>query len=79
DGLKNAETALDLAERLGADRQAIINEMENPQIFESIQEVYGIANGLGITGTPSYIAGNEVVFGAVGYTELKQAVENQTN
>ncbi|MEM7214230.1 MAG: DsbA family protein [Pseudomonadota bacterium] len=79
DGLKDRERALDLAQSMGADREAIVAEMENPDIFEAIQEVYGIANGLGITGTPSYIAGSEVVFGAVGYAQLKQAIDNQTN
>jgi protein-disulfide isomerase len=29
-----------------------------------------LANHLGLTGTPSYVVGNDVVMGAVGYDEL---------
>ncbi|MEM9329722.1 MAG: DsbA family protein [Pseudomonadota bacterium] len=79
EGLKDGARAIQLAESMGADTQKLITEMENPEILDAIQEIYGIANGLGITGTPSYIAGSEVVFGAVGYSQLKQAVESQTN
>ena len=35
-----------------------------------------IADALGVTGTPTYIVGNDVVVGAVGYAELKGRVEN---
>ncbi|MGI9350314.1 MAG: DsbA family protein [Rhizobiaceae bacterium] len=75
DGLKNGDRALKLAVSMGADRDRIVEEMENPEIFQAIQEVYEIANGLGITGTPSYVIGDEVVFGAVGYSHLKQVLE----
>ena len=75
EGLKDGERALELAVSMGADRDRIVEEMENPEIFQAIQEVYEVANGLGISGTPSYVVGDEVIFGAVGYSHLKQAIE----
>ncbi len=42
----------------------------------AIAEVYELADGLGITGTPSYIVGNEVVFGAVGYDRMMPKIAN---
>ncbi len=79
EGLKDGERAMQLAESMGASRSQIIAEMDNPEIIEALRSIYDLANGLGITGTPSYVAGGEVVFGAVGYTQLKETVNNQTN
>ena len=79
EGLKDGETALQLAESMGADRDQLSAEMENPEILQAIRDVYDIANGLGITGTPSYVTGNQVVFGAVGYSQLKETIDNPGN
>ena len=74
EGVKNGERALELAESMGIDREKILAEMENPEIFEEIRHVYELADGLGITGTPSYIAGDQVIFGAVGHEQLQAAI-----
>ena len=79
EGLKDREAALQLAESMGANRDQVVAEMENPEILQAIRDVYEVANGLGITGTPSYVTGNEVVFGAVGYAQLKETLENTGN
>lgn len=76
EGLKDGERAIQLAEQMGATREELVEKMEDPEIFQAIQEIYELANGLGVTGTPSYIVGNDVVFGAVGYTRLKEAMAN---
>jgi protein-disulfide isomerase len=41
-----------------------------------IQEVMQIADGLNLTGTPSWVVGRDVVVGAVGYDELKGKIGN---
>ncbi|MGI9399990.1 MAG: DsbA family protein [Rhizobiaceae bacterium] len=73
-GRKDGEMAIELAVKLGADRDAITSEIDKPYILDAIKEVYAIADSLGITGTPSYVVGDEVVFGAVGHTALNQKV-----
>lgn len=35
-----------------------------------------MADGLNLTGTPSWVVGKEVVIGAVGYDELKGKIGN---
>ena len=40
--------------------------MKDPAIIEAFAKTYDLANKLSITGTPSYVVGNEVVFGALG-------------
>lgn len=75
-GVKNGAIALDIATRLGADKAALEKAMQDPSIMEAFEEVYSLADGLGISGTPSYIVGDEVVFGAVGYDTLMPKIKN---
>jgi protein-disulfide isomerase len=74
DGRKDGESALELAVSMGADRQAITGDLDAPYVMEAIREAYELADSLGITGTPSYVVGDEVVFGAVGFSSLNQKV-----
>lgn len=75
-GGKNGQRAMDIAIDLGADEAIMATEMNNPQLTKAVQEVYEIADGLGITGTPSYIIGDTVVFGAVGFDRLMPQINN---
>ncbi|MEL7428832.1 MAG: DsbA family protein [Pseudomonadota bacterium] len=77
DGIKDGEMALQLAVALGANEDEMRGEMEKPYIIDALTEVYRVAEDLGVTGTPSYIVGENVVFGAVGYEQLKQEIEKQ--
>lgn len=75
-GRKNGSKALDLAVSMGADGDKLKAAANDPAIMGAIGEVYEIADGLGITGTPSYVIGDEVVFGAVGFDRLMPKVAN---
>lgn len=77
-GQKDGERAMQLAIKMGAKQDEVLAEMENPAIIETIQETYELANSLGITGTPSYVVGNEVVFGAVGHDQLENKINSLT-
>ncbi len=77
-GRKDGARAVELALAMGADEATLRAEMEKPYIAEALDEVQAIAAGLGIGGTPSYIIGDEVVFGAVGFDELSQRVDQLT-
>lgn len=68
------ESALRIALTLGADEAALRKEMENPQIATDFQATYDLASKLAITGTPSYVVGKEVVFGALGREVLEEKV-----
>jgi protein-disulfide isomerase len=59
----------------GADEAALREEMQNPEIIAAFQETYALADQLSITGTPSYVLGSEVVFGAMGQEVLTQKIE----
>ena len=41
-----------------------------------VRQAYQLANSIGITGTPTYILGDEAVFGAVGSEVIEEKVAN---
>ncbi|MEP2944312.1 MAG: DsbA family protein [Hyphomicrobiales bacterium] len=75
-GQADERVALLLAEGLGYDMSVLRTMMEKPVIEEAITEVYGLANVIGLTGTPTFIIGSEVLPGAVGHSILKQKIDS---
>ena len=73
-GRATEESAIRIAIALGADEAALREEMKNPAITAAFEKTYELANRLAITGTPSYVVGNEVVFGALGRDVLAQKI-----
>ena len=71
--------AIEIATSLGVDETALRKAMEDEAVTDSFREAYQIADGLGITGTPSYIIGDEAVFGAVGIPTLTDKLANLRN
>lgn len=68
-------TAIAVATRHGVDEAALRREMENPQIAQAFAQTYELASRLAITGTPSYVVGDEVVFGALGHAVLEEKLK----
>ncbi|MCA0421992.1 MAG: DsbA family protein [Proteobacteria bacterium] len=68
--------AIEVATSLGVDAAKIEKELARPDIAEAFAETRRLADSLGITGTPSYILGDDLVVGAVGYQQLKDRVDN---
>jgi protein-disulfide isomerase len=75
-GKADAKSAMQIALSLGADEAALRKEMTNPAITQAFAATYDLANKLSITGTPSYVLGDEVVFGALGQEVLEEKVAN---
>ncbi len=73
-GRASEESAIKIALSLGADETKLREEMKNPAITEAFGKAYDLANKLSITGTPSYVIGNEVVFGALGADVLSEKI-----
>lgn len=73
-GRATEDAAIRIAVALGADEAALREEMKNPAIAAAFEKTYELANRLAITGTPSYVVGNEVVFGALGRDVLAQKI-----
>jgi protein-disulfide isomerase len=68
--------ALAVAQSLGADMGKIGQDMNAPSVKEGLDESDRLGHDLALNGTPSYVVGDEVVVGAVGYDALKAKLEN---
>lgn len=60
--------------KLGADETQLREKMKDPAITKAFQETYQLAQKLNITGTPSYIIGNDLVPGAIGAEGLIERI-----
>ncbi|MEO1066079.1 MAG: DsbA family protein [Pseudomonadota bacterium] len=74
-GQVNERVALKLSESLGFDMADISETLAKPVVNDAINEVYSLANDLGLTGTPTFIIGTEILPGAVGYDVLREKVD----
>ena len=73
-GRVNGERALALAKEMGLDMARLQKDMEAPEIRAALQENVGLGDKLGLSGTPAFIVGDEIIAGAVGVEPLKQVV-----
>ncbi|MEO4040333.1 DsbA family protein [Hoeflea sp. CAU 1731] len=78
-GRANEEAAMEIALSLGVDEAALKAAMDDPSIEKGYRETFQLADMLGISGTPSYVVGDETVFGAVGVQQLASKIENVRN
>ena len=62
------------AEELGLDMDLLFLDMNHPSTNERITANMTLARDLGIDGTPSFVVGNKVIAGAVGYDALAMAI-----
>lgn len=76
EGRADENSAIEVASSLGVNEKQIRAEMEKSPDTSSVQNAYDLAQKLGITGTPSYVIGNELVQGAVGFDDLEAKVKN---
>lgn len=74
-GRVGGEQALALAKSMGLDMPRLQRDLENAEIRATIAANTRLAERLGMTGTPAYVVGNEVISGAVGIEPLRQAIE----
>lgn len=70
------QVALDAATELGLNPITLELDMGTEAVSETIQTSYEIAKALNITGTPTYIIGNEIIPGAIGLDELRTRIAN---
>lgn len=75
EGAANEASALELADRMGLPIDEIKSLQRAPVVRDVVEGSYEIAQALGLSGTPSYVVGDSVEFGAVGYDRLQAAVD----
>jgi protein-disulfide isomerase len=70
------ETALKAAADLGLNPIQLELKMNEPAVTDVINKTFTIADRLKVSGTPTYIIGNEVIPGAIGLDQLKLRIAN---
>jgi protein-disulfide isomerase len=68
--------ALAVAKELGLDMDKLAKDMESPEIKTGLDETMQLADALQINGTPTFVVGQDVVVGAVGYDQLKNKIDS---
>jgi protein-disulfide isomerase len=75
-GQVTKETALTAAQELGLNPIEVGLEMEAADVNSVIAKSFQIADGLNVSGTPTYIIGDEVIPGAIGLDSLRERISN---
>ena len=73
-GHADEKRALAVAKELGLNMDRIQKDMKSPDVKKTLEQDYGLAQALGLNGTPSYVIGQKVIVGAVGLDALKQDI-----
>jgi len=75
-GQVGADVALKAAEEIGGNRVALMIDMNGTAANDAIKSSYALAEALNISGTPTYILGDELIPGAIGIDVLRQKIAN---
>jgi predicted DsbA family dithiol-disulfide isomerase len=65
---------LELASSVGADMTRLAADMQDPAIQGQLQANDSLAATLGITGTPGFLFGKQLVPGAISLDDMKKLV-----
>jgi len=66
--------ALAAAKEAGFDMGRLEKDMASDEVKTTIDENLKLADTLGVSGTPSYVVGSELLVGAVGLDELREKI-----
>jgi len=69
------ERALATAKEVGLDMARIEADLKSPEINATLEESAELSERLAISGTPTYVLGDEVVPGAIGFAALKTKID----
>jgi protein-disulfide isomerase len=75
-GQIDKEAALVAATSLGLDRAQVEEQMASEDVSKVLNTSFMIADRLGITGTPTFILGDEVIVGQASLEELRGLIAN---
>ena len=73
-GRVNGERAMAVAKEMGVDIGRLQKDMDGPEVKATIQDNVMLGDRLGLTGTPAFVVGDEVISGAVGLEPMRKTV-----
>jgi protein-disulfide isomerase len=73
-GRVNGERASAVAKEMGLDMARLQKDLESEEPRAAIQENLMLGDKLGLTGTPAFVIGEEIIAGAVGLEPIRKVV-----
>jgi protein-disulfide isomerase len=73
-GRVNGERAQAVAREMGLDMARLQKDLESEEVRATIQENMMLGDKLGLTGTPAFVIGEEIIAGAVGLEPIRKVV-----
>ncbi|ACL60869.1 DsbA family protein [Methylobacterium nodulans] len=73
-GRVNGERAIAVAREMGLDIARLQKDMQSPDVQTALQENVGLGDKLGLSGTPAFIIGEEIIPGAVGAEPIRKTI-----
>jgi protein-disulfide isomerase len=73
-GQVDGAKAMEIVRELGLDPDRLSAAANGEAVTRNLQEVQQLASALGISGTPSYVIGTELIPGAAGFDTLQEKV-----
>ncbi len=74
-GRLNERIVMRLADRVGIDVDQLREDMQAPEVEETLRANFQIAQQLGIRGTPSFIIDDEIIPGAIDLTTMRRLIQ----
>jgi protein-disulfide isomerase len=73
-GHADGASALAVAKEIGLNMTQLQKDMKSPEVEKTLKQDFGLAEALGLNGTPSYVIGDNVVVGAIGLQGLQERI-----
>lgn len=73
-GALSQERLIRSVRQAGLEEARVASDLGSKELQAEVEKNLSLGRALGLTGTPSYVVGNRILYGAVGYDELKQAI-----
>jgi len=68
---------LKIATDSGIDEAQLLLDMEDPKIEENIMKTKYLVQNIGISGTPGFVIGNQIIPGFIPYEKLKAIITKE--
>ncbi|WP_264046557.1 DsbA family protein [Methylobacterium flocculans] len=73
-GRVNAERALAVGKEMGLDVARLTRDAQGAEVKAALSENVGLGDKLGLSGTPAFIIGDEIIPGAVGIEPIRKII-----
>ena len=71
------DLVLKIASDIGLDNDQLVKDMTDPEIETNIMKTKYLVQNIGVSGTPGFVIGNQIIPGYISYDKLKDIVDTQ--